>query len=199
MIRYFLAKGDRAGSATIVEGLDAVTCSNPPPRVQIATLGMATYCSACKQMGSIAPMGPRRPGNAPNGKQWALSGDVNICGCRPSPVFHAQRNMMVTLTSQEVAAWMGGGDGTSAAATMTAPARANSTPTVKQYDEQLQFVTPSGTPLANLGYRIVLEDGSEHAGTTDNEGLTERIYTDGKTRMVRASLYLDGESWRSTE
>ncbi|WP_258025728.1 hypothetical protein [Burkholderia sp. COPS] len=38
MIRYFLAKGDRAGEAVIVEGLDTVTCSNPPPRVHIATL-----------------------------------------------------------------------------------------------------------------------------------------------------------------
>ena len=42
MIRYFLAKGDRAGSATITEGLEGVTCSNPPPRVQIATLYMKT-------------------------------------------------------------------------------------------------------------------------------------------------------------
>jgi hypothetical protein len=44
MIRYFLAKGDRAGSATITEGLEGVTCSNPPPRVQIATLYMKTHC-----------------------------------------------------------------------------------------------------------------------------------------------------------
>ncbi|AIO48138.1 hypothetical protein ABEG10_00580 [Burkholderia cenocepacia] len=31
MIRYFLAKGDRAREAVIVEGLDTVTCSDPPP------------------------------------------------------------------------------------------------------------------------------------------------------------------------
>jgi hypothetical protein len=42
MIRYFLAKGDRAGSATITEGLEGVICSNPPPRVQIAKLYMKT-------------------------------------------------------------------------------------------------------------------------------------------------------------
>lgn len=29
MIRYFLARGDRAGSAVIIEGLDSVSCSNP--------------------------------------------------------------------------------------------------------------------------------------------------------------------------
>jgi hypothetical protein len=38
MIRYFLARGDRAGSAVITEGLKNVTCSNPPPEVNIATL-----------------------------------------------------------------------------------------------------------------------------------------------------------------
>lgn len=51
MIRYFLAKGDQGGSATITEGLEGVTCSNPPPRVHIATLYMKTYCTACKQEG----------------------------------------------------------------------------------------------------------------------------------------------------
>ncbi len=61
MIRYFLAKGDRAGSATITEGLEHVTCSNPPPRVQIATLYMKTWCPACKREGYIAPTGPRQP------------------------------------------------------------------------------------------------------------------------------------------
>jgi hypothetical protein len=193
MIRYFLAKGDRAGSATIVEGLDNVTCSNPPPRVQIATLGMATYCMACKQTGSIAPKGPRRPGTAPNGKPWALSGDINLCGCRPSPVFYAQRNMMVSFTAQEVAKWMGEGATTStvtAATTKAAP--------VSQYDEQLRFVSPSRIPLADLGYRIVLEDGTEHAGVTDSNGLTERIRTAKKLRMVKAYLYLDSESGRPT-
>ncbi|WP_244109413.1 hypothetical protein [Burkholderia anthina] len=57
MIRYFLAKGDRAGEAVVVEGLDTVTCSTPPPRVHIATLDMKTYCSACKREGYIAPQG----------------------------------------------------------------------------------------------------------------------------------------------
>jgi hypothetical protein len=85
MIRTFLAKGDRAESAVITEGLDSVTCSNPPPAAHIATLGMKTYCSACKREGYIAPRGPRRPGTGPNGKQWALSGDINMCGCKPAP------------------------------------------------------------------------------------------------------------------
>ncbi|MCA8258893.1 hypothetical protein LGM89_37055, partial [Burkholderia sp. AU31624] len=99
MIRYFLAKGDRAGEAVIVEGLDRVTCSNPPPMVHIATLDMKTYCSACKREGYIAPQGPRWPGTGPNGKQWALSGDINVCGCNPPPIFYAERGMRMTFTA----------------------------------------------------------------------------------------------------
>jgi len=106
MIRYFLAKGDRAGDAVIVEGLRDCTCENPPPRVEIATLDMKTYCTACKREGFIAPTGPRWPGTASNGKQWALSGDINVCGCQPPPVFHAQRGMSMTFTAEEVAELM---------------------------------------------------------------------------------------------
>lgn len=104
MIRYFLAQGDRAGSAVIIEGLDSVSCSNPPPRVQIATLGMATYCSACNQKGFIAPKGPRWPGTGPNGMRWALSGDINVCACNPPQVFHAERGMSMTFAPEEAAA-----------------------------------------------------------------------------------------------
>ena len=88
----------------ITEGLKNVTCSNPPPEVNIATLYMKTYCTVCKQVGHIAPNGPRRPGTGPNGQQWALSGDINVCGCNPPPVFYAERGMSMTFTAEEVAA-----------------------------------------------------------------------------------------------
>lgn len=108
MIRTFLARGDRGDEAVISEALDFVTRSNPPPAVQIATLGMKTYCSACKQEGYIAPRGPRCPGTGPNGKQCALSGDSNICGCKPAPVLYPlrERNMTVSFTSEQAAALM---------------------------------------------------------------------------------------------
>jgi hypothetical protein len=52
MIRTFLGVGDEAtNGAFITEGLDSVSCSNPPPRVQISTIGMSTYCPVCKQEG----------------------------------------------------------------------------------------------------------------------------------------------------
>ena len=146
MIRYFLARGDRAGSAVIIEGLDSVSCSNPPPRVQIATLGMATYCSACSRKGYIAPKGPRRPGTGPNGMQWALSGDVNICGCNPTPVFYAERGMSMTFTAEEAATL----------AAPDAPARGQAT---QDDDEHLEHYfelvdATTGAPVEGMAYKL---------------------------------------------
>ncbi|WP_174998015.1 hypothetical protein [Burkholderia lata] len=168
MIRYFLAQGDRGGSAVITEGLPTVTCSNPPPRVHIATLDMKTYCTACGQKGFIAPKGPRWPGTGPNGKPWALSGDINVCGCNPPPVFYAERAMRMSFTTEQVAA-------------LTGPIRnhADSAPAAdgrhgEQYvlcDEQ------SGRPLACVRYRIYTASGQVFSGVTDLEGNTRRVTT----------------------
>nr|WP_242431874.1 hypothetical protein [Burkholderia ambifaria] len=141
MIRYFLAKGDRAGEAVIVEGLDTVTCSNPPPRVHIATLDMKTYCTACKREGYIAPQGPRWPGTGPNGKQWALSGDMNVCGCNPSPIFYAERGMRMIFTAGETAAL----NGRKSDAAVRSFARSAAV-----HDEQFTLLDDSRRPLANI-------------------------------------------------
>ncbi|VWB85280.1 hypothetical protein [Burkholderia lata] len=169
MIRYFLAKGDRAGEAVIVEGLDTVTCSNPPPKVHIATLDMKTYCSACRREGYIAPQGPRWPGTGPNGKQWALSGDVNVCGCNPPPVFYAERGMRMIFTAGEIATLNGRKPG-------AAHLPFASSDTV--HDEQFTLLDDAHRPLVNVRYRIVTDTGQIFAGTTDAAGQTHRIATD---------------------
>ncbi|WGS40261.1 hypothetical protein LFL97_10900 [Burkholderia sp. JSH-S8] len=166
MIRYFLAQGDRAGSAVITEGLGTVTCSNPPPRVHIATLYMKTYCAACKQEGFIAPKGPRWPGTGPNGNQWALSGDINVCGCNPSPVFHAERNMRMVFTAEQAAALTG----------QSAPR----SPLAIHAEHDEQFVlrdVDTGRPLARVRYRIRTASGKVFSGVTDATGHTQRVTT----------------------
>lgn len=168
MIRYFLAQGDRGGSATITEGLATVTCSNPPPRVHIATLDMQTYCTACGQKGFIAPKGPRWPGTGPNGKPWALSGDINICGCNPPPVFYAERGMKMLSTAEQ-------------AAVLTGQIR-NHTDSAStdcdEHDEQYVLCDErSGRPLARVRYRICTALGQIFSGVTDFEGNTQRVTT----------------------
>ncbi|WP_322090225.1 hypothetical protein [Burkholderia cenocepacia] len=174
MIRYFLAKGDRAGEAVIVEGLDTVTCSDPPPRVHIATLDMKTYCSTCKREGYIAPQGPRWPGTGPNGKQWALSGDINVCGCNPPPVFHAERGMRMIFTAGEISTL----DGRKPGAAHLPFALSDAV-----HDEQFTLLDDAHRPLANVRYRIVTDTGRIFAGTTDVAGQTDRIATDAAASL----------------
>lgn len=64
MKRSFLGVGDRGGEAVVTEGLPSVICSNPPPCVNISTLYMRTWCSACQQEGYIAPRGHAGPAPA---------------------------------------------------------------------------------------------------------------------------------------
>lgn len=169
MIRYFLAKGDRAKDAVIVEGLDHVTCSNPPPRVNIATLDMKTYCTACKRGGYIAPRGPRQPGTAPNGKQWALSGDINVCDCYPPPVFYAERGMRMLFSDAEIATFSGEPAATSHLSLMSSDAPA--------LDEQYVLRDATGRPLARVRYRVRTQSGQTFDGTTDLAGHTQHVTT----------------------
>ncbi len=177
MIRYFLAEGDRAGSAVITQGLEHVTCSNPPPRVHIATLYMKTYCTACKQDGFIAPKGPRRPGTGPNGQPWALSGDINVCGCNPPPVFYAERGMTMTFTSQEVAALTGERAASAADTTRTEAVTAAQADASTTYDEQVRASIRT-TPPQDYPYLVEMSDGRTFAGRVDSNGQLPRIRTE---------------------
>ncbi|MGF7186977.1 hypothetical protein JOE11_000004 [Robbsia andropogonis] len=148
MIRYYLARGDRAGNAVIIEGLDYFTCSNPPPQVEIATLYMKTYCSSCKQQGFIGPQGPRWPGTAPNGKPFALSGDINVCGCNPPPVFYAERSMSMTFTAEEEAALSGSCAGGSSPNSGEQSADEN-------LEYYVEFVdSKTGTPIEGMTHKV---------------------------------------------
>lgn len=113
-MRTFLGVGDRVGEAVITDGSPSVTCANPPPCVNISTLYMKTWCNACKKEG-CTPRGPRWPSTGPNGQQWALSGDINMCDCLPPPAFYAERNMTMNFTSEQAATLTGGTVATPAA------------------------------------------------------------------------------------
>jgi hypothetical protein len=173
MIRYFLARGDRGGSATITEGLEFVTCSNPPPSVQIATLYMKTYCTACKREGFISPKGPRLPGSAPNGQPWALSGDINACGCNPPPVFYAERGMKMFVDNKSEVESKAQRNGNSHSPVGDA-----------DYDEQYVMKNAkTGQPLERVPYRIHTSSGRLFSGMTDSTGHTRRIATSGAEKL----------------
>jgi hypothetical protein len=97
LIRYVLCVGDMADEAVILEG----TGSTHDGR-RMVTVGMATYCSRCKQRGLVAPRGVRSSGPE---QVLALSGDINLCGCRPSPVFELRHGKALTFTAEDIARW----------------------------------------------------------------------------------------------
>jgi hypothetical protein len=185
MIRYFLAQGDRAGSAAITEGLGNVTCSNPPPRVNIATLYMKTYCTACNKEGYVAPKGPRLPGTGPNGQPWALSGDINVCGCNPPPVFYAVRGMSMVLTSEQVAQSTGHGKSSS------------SSPTRVDSPHWIEFKLADPGNWAGLGCIAHFDDGTSAIGVVDYKNVVRFEQPTGKV-CQRLTLTAEENSSSST-
>ncbi|WP_231944004.1 hypothetical protein [Burkholderia stabilis] len=177
MIRYFLAKGDRGGSAVITEGLEDMTCSNPPPSVNIATLYMKTYCAACNQEGFISPEGPRWPGTGSNGQQWALSGDINVCGCNPPPIFYAERNMMMTVESDQVATLAGAKSVPAASIAKAEAATAAQADISVGHDEQVRAAIGTTLPQ-NYPYLIEMSNGRIFAGHVNGGGLLPRIHSE---------------------
>lgn len=57
------------------------------------------------------------------------------------------------------------------------------------YDEQIQFTSEKGEPVANMEYSLCLEDGAEISGVTDWTGRTARIMTRVPLAIVEAQLF----------
>lgn len=82
MRRYDILKGDMTTSGGSVEGGD------PADKVgerEQAYERDPVWCPVCKTMGEIGCVGPRRSMKGPDGREGALSDDVCICLCEPSP------------------------------------------------------------------------------------------------------------------
>jgi hypothetical protein len=153
--------GDRAGEAVIVEGLETSTYSHDGARLKLVTVYMQTYCHACKKTGFICPSGPRLPGTAENGKLWALSGDINICDCKPAPVFWAQRNMTMRLTGEDIAHL-----------SMSSAASLDERSARHEFNEKFVLLDESGVPVAFTAYAVERESGHVEHGVSDADGHT---------------------------
>jgi type VI secretion system secreted protein VgrG len=52
------------------------------------------------------------------------------------------------------------------------------------FDEQFRLISNDGkTPVGNKRYRITAEDGTEWEGKTNDEGLTERVFTSSEQKL----------------
>ncbi|MGO4811044.1 PAAR domain-containing protein [Cupriavidus sp. 2MCAB6] len=82
MRRYDITRGDSTTSGGTVEGGDG---DDKVGDREQAYEGDPVWCPACKTMGRIVCVGPRLSMTGPDGRQAALSDDLCVCRCDPSP------------------------------------------------------------------------------------------------------------------
>ncbi|WP_183035308.1 PAAR domain-containing protein [Cupriavidus sp. UME77] len=80
--RYDITRGDATTSGGTVEG--GRRDDKVGDREQ-AYEGDPVWCPVCKTMGRIVCAGPRLSMTGPDGRQAALSDDLCVCRCDPSP------------------------------------------------------------------------------------------------------------------
>lgn len=167
--RYYI----RAGATTTASG--AVKASVELFKLNGAPLaleGDPVDCPACGTQGVIKCVAPRIDDRF-NGKAFALSDDLCICGCNPPPKLVADQHFRY----QAFAATPNGAteDGASGRADANAAA-VSSKATGNVMLVQLRFVdSVSGKPYANRPYRLELIDGKLVHGTTDSHGRTRPL------------------------
>jgi uncharacterized Zn-binding protein involved in type VI secretion len=82
MRRYDILKGDSTTAGGTVEGGDAHDTVNHREQ---AFENDPVWCPACSTMGRIVCDGPRISMKSPDGCEAALSDDLCVCQCSPSP------------------------------------------------------------------------------------------------------------------
>lgn len=82
MRRYDILKGDLT---TVGGKVDGGTSTDKVGDSEQAYEHDPVWCPVCKTMGKIACVGPRLPMKGPDGREAALSDDLCLCQCSPSP------------------------------------------------------------------------------------------------------------------
>ncbi|WP_454722214.1 MULTISPECIES: hypothetical protein [Cupriavidus] len=105
----------------------------------------------------------------------ALDGDIVLCRCATSPRIHA------VLAGEKWYEDMGGGEG---GAPVVSPAQDIFPASNPRYDQQIQLVDETtGKPLVRTRYRLTGDAGT-FDGRTDDNGMTERVASDGASTMT---------------
>ncbi|WP_211450960.1 PAAR domain-containing protein [Collimonas antrihumi] len=93
--RFDIVKGERTtkdGTVAVGDPLDAIG------NREQAYEGAPVWCPACKTMGRIVCVGPGHSMTGPDGRQSALSDDLCVCKCEPSPrLIASQRDSFVDV------------------------------------------------------------------------------------------------------
>ena len=177
--RYHITEG-----ATTTAG-GVVRTSNKFSRINGAAMvleGDPVDCPACGGQGVIKCVTPRISDRL-NGKEYALSDDLCICGCNPPPKLIAAQNLRSQYflvadkePAEVVAKRQSGEAGNGAAPAAHGDKQAESRP--------LRFVIRGiDKPHANKRYRLDLTEGRVVQGTTDSDGDTRPLTPDEESAL----------------
>lgn len=140
--------------------------------VALALEGDAVDCSACGTRGIIKCAAPRIPHRF-QGKEFALSDDLCVCGCQPSPklVSDQQFKFQAFAAAPDEAVDESAAGKTSASQSGYPSGVATNAKLVR-----LRFVdSVSAKPYVNRPYRLELMDGKVVQGVTDATGHTRPL------------------------
>jgi hypothetical protein len=174
-IFYHVVEGDPLDSGNhseVIEGLRDYTIEGPDGRSRNqAFIGHRAYCGVCKSAGLIAG-GPGTPGydlrmyDATIGAHEAVGGDIVVCECSPPPRIIAVYGRSSYIHDI----------GTAPEASAKGAASVVNDVSRHTYDRTFVITNnQTGKPLSATKYRLTLENGHVVEGTTDGQGVTQRV------------------------
>jgi uncharacterized Zn-binding protein involved in type VI secretion len=165
--RYYIRLGAKTTAGGVVKAAGTKDLLNG---VAMAIEGDPIDCPACGTEGVIEAV-PPRGSDTYNGKQFALSDDLCICRCSPSPKLLADQGAMyqiLALASVESAE--------------EKAARAVSSKTAEMIPLRLADEA-TGKPYVHCSYQLELHEKTIE-GVTDGDGLTRPLTLDERAALV---------------
>jgi uncharacterized Zn-binding protein involved in type VI secretion len=202
-LKFFLGEDDlamvlrryhiRAGATTTAGGVVKASSDwNKLNGIPLAREGDPVDCPTCGGQGVIKCVMPRLTERF-QGKEYALSDDLCVCGCHPPPKLIADQNckyQTIIFASEESAETPGTtgpqhdkAGAQSAHSPKTAPSPGESA-TKADVRQSLRLVErETGKPHANRPYRLDLPGGKVVQGTTDADGRTKPLTQDERAAL----------------
>ncbi|WP_414448575.1 PAAR domain-containing protein [Burkholderia sp. 22PA0099] len=157
MRRYDIVKGDKTtAGGTVMAGDSHDRIHDQEQAYEHDPI----WCPVCRSVGTLVCTGPRLSSTGPDGREAALSDDLCVCQCEPSP----------RLLASQYVSYIDTRDAPQSGHRSRFRATANI-----EYDEQ---VCPAGNGVSK-GYPFFIETpgGYTHFGRLDSEGNLPRIYS----------------------
>lgn len=154
-MKYYICVGDKtSGGGTVLQGDNSFLILDRPA----STVGMQVQC--CNAIQTITQ---GWSGHIIQEKPIAYHGCSISCGC-------------TLISSQTLMGWDDGSDDSSSE---QSDGIENSIiqDSPQKYSKSIQIIDDNDKPVANRKYRITATDGTTLEGVTDDNGLTEHVWT----------------------